>query len=392
MPISDISARTILNSRGRWTIEVTLKDEEGGSAYASVPEGASRGEREAVYLNPADAVSCVHDSVLPAIQGTALGEQRTFDNLMMELDGTDTKEQLGANVILACSIAYAKLSAARKERPLWQFVRATFPDATRDHTPRLFMNMIEGGEHAGSELAFQEYLVIPETDHITDAVIAGAAFYEQLGHHLVDRGDPRALNVGFEGGYTPAMSADDVPVTLFNDVATGMPEMTFSYGIDAAGSNLERSPEELIQQYQALIDTCTLSYIEDPFHEEDISSHVEFTRQVGDTLAIAGDDLTVTNPERMREVHEADAVNAVIIKPNQVGSLSEAMDAVVCAREWNWAVIASHRGGETNDDWIADIAWAIGADGIKGGAPARGERVAKYNRLLEIESDPQRDA
>jgi enolase len=271
-------------------------------------------------------------------------------------------------------------------RKLVQFCRDEYPDAAGEGQPRLYMNLIEGGVHAGSDLAFQEYLVIPEVNTVPDAVDVGTRFYNELKAYFRDI-DPRALNLGFEGGLTPDLADDDAPLQVFDAIREKLGDTNVGYGIDVAGSNVDRPSAALTETYRTLCDRYPLAYIEDPYHEEDIESHAALTDELGDRIAITGDDLTVTNTARMADVHEAGGVNAVIIKPNQIGTFTEAFDAITRAREYGWRAICSHRGSETTDDWIADIAVAVGADGIKLGAPARGERVAKYNRLLAISTE-----
>ncbi len=383
--IKSAKARKIVNSRGAWTIEVTLET-DSGFFISSVPQGESRGKHEAVSVEPEKAVEIIGEEISNEIKSFKVGDQKAFDNLLIELDGTETKERLGGNSILALSICYARASASKEKQELWEYFQEI--SNGKQGKLKLLMNMIEGGVHAGSDLRFQEYLVIPETYSLKASIDAGVDFYKHLGKALEETVGSRSLNLGFEGGYTPALKDDDAPLRIFKMCANSLNhKIDFSYGIDAAGSNIVASSQMLAPIYSSISEEYPLSYLEDPFEEEDFTSHARLLEMIGKKTNIVGDDLTVTSPNRIERAKEDKSCNGVIIKPNQIGTISETLEAIKIARDAKWQIVCSHRGGETNDDFIADFAWGVGADGLKLGAPARGERVSKYNRLLEIEAE-----
>lgn len=384
MAIREIVARSILHSAGDWTVEVSITNEGGMQASASVPQGQSSGSREAVYVPPRQATANVSDVIAPAVAGTETDQQRSFDETLIDIDGDDRKANLGANAILGASIAYAKLSAAEQDETLAGYLQRQYPHVAEAQPPALLANMVEGGVHAGGTLPFQEYLVrLPRTDVYT-AIRSAVSLYQQLRTTFTEQGDQRALNVGMEGGFTPAYEQSEDVFHLFRDAAERCGLEDISYGVDVAGGAQAGTAQERHDTLVRLSQQFPLTMIEDPFDEDDFEAHHTLQQEVGNSVVIVGDDLTVTNITRMREAQEARAVTGMIVKPNQIGTLSETFDAVTMAREWGWDVICSHRGSDTNDDWIADIAVAVGADGFKIGSPARGERVAKYNRLLQL--------
>jgi enolase len=312
------------------------------------------------------------------------------DEFLVRLDGTATKSRLGANTILAISIAFLRATARTKKLPLWKHIRDVYgiwvdPTATALH-PRLFMNVVNGGLHAGNNLHFQEYLIIPRARTFKDSIDIGTAIYHALGAALVKAKGRGAANLGDEGGFAPNFKNDLEPFQMLRSVAKKLKlDKKIDFGIDAAATDIKGlSRLQLNNTYKKLIKEYKPLYIEDPFNENDFKSFAAFTA-ANNKLWIAGDDLTTTNTDRMEMAQAKKSVNAIIIKPNQIGSVTETLNAVCLAREYRWAVVVSHRSGETNDDFIADLAYGVAADGFKLGAPARGERIAKYNRLLEIE-------
>lgn len=404
-------ARQVLDSRGQWTVEASVVLTNGAEARASVPQGKSTGSAEAVALPAPQAVHNIIKTIAPKICNHEFKDQAALDAALIKLDGTGNKSKLGANAILAVSVAFLRASAVATGAPLWRHLRDIYEEGApaarngrgtaagaRTHgrktgthlaLPRLFINMVNGGLHAGNDLHFQEYLVIPNCGTIKESVEVGAAIYHALGDLLVRRKGKNAANLGDEGGYAPDFK-DDVEPLRFLAAAAKKLKLTkkVDFGMDAAATDItSMDHKELQAMYPKLIRQHGLIYIEDPFDEEDFLSFAALTMRFGAHAWIAGDDLTTTNVFRMEHARAEGSVNAVIIKPNQIGTVSEALDAVRAARKYNWAVIASHRSGETNDDFIADFAYGVHADGLKLGAPARGERVAKYNRLLEIEAE-----
>ena len=393
--IEELTARPVLDSRGEWTIEVNLTA-NGFRGVASVPQGESRGSREAVAL-PADvAVKNIVEIVAPAIVGSKFDDQTGLDSRLEEIDGTTTKARLGGNALLGVSIAYVRLQALAENLPLWQYLRqlaATPSVKDVQHSvlptapPQLLSLMIEGGLHAPGASPFQEYLVLPRATTITESVNVATKLYGALRQIISDRFGPAAARLGDEGAFAPSVTDPITPFALIAEAGEkcGLIE-AFDVGLDVAANNVSLSPEGLTIVYDQTRATYPLRYLEDPFREDDFENFAALTAKSDEDLMIVGDDLTVTNVERMKLAQTKRSINAVIIKPNQIGTVTETLAAIKLAREYNWKIVVSHRGRETNDDFIADLAWGIGADGIKLGAQARGERGAKYNRLLEIEA------
>lgn len=386
--LQSLYARPILNSRGAWTIEVYLAFDGGLIGSASVPEGKSKGEFEAHAVSPEEAVANIHEKVLPALGGKEFSSQAGVDNALRELDSSPQKSSIGANVTLGVSLAAARALAQVVRKPLWRFLREEggFEAPARGLAPRLFANVINGGLHAGGALRVQEYLVIAKEREAHKAVSTIHFYYEALKHELRARFGPASVNVGDEGGFAPPFRDDVAPLIFMRDLREKM-KLTerLDFGIDAAAGSMEEGAGGLEELYERMQNEVGLVYIEDPFSESEEGKFKALTEKLGAQTIIAGDDLTATNPERIKRFAGGGAINGVIIKPNQIGTLSEAFRAVREARRANAAVIVSHRSGETNDDIIADVAYGVGADGFKLGAPARGERVEKYNRLLAIQ-------
>jgi len=401
MKITSLSARPILDSRGQWTVEVALTLQNGIRATASVPQGKSTGATEARALPAAVAVRNINATIATRIIHKDFFDQAAVDEFLVRLDGTPTKSRLGANAILGVSIAFLRATARTKKLQLWKHVRDIYgiwvdPTATALH-PRLFMNVVNGGLHAGNNLHFQEYLMIPRARTFKESIDIGTAIYHALGAALVKAKGRGAANLGDEGGYAPNFKNDLEPFKMLRAAAKKLKlDKKIDFGIDAAATDIKGlSRQQLNNTYKKLIAEYHPLYVEDPFGEKDFKSFAAFMAAnrdgknggagVRSKLWIAGDDLTTTNIDRMETAHAKKIINAIIIKPNQIGTVTETLNAVRLAREYRWAVVVSHRSGETNDDFIADFAYGVAADGFKLGAPARGERVAKYNRLLEIE-------
>jgi enolase len=406
--IKSIRAREILDSRGNPTVEADIVTEGGAIGRAAVPSGASTGIYEALELRDKDpkrfrgkgvlkSVSIINEKIGPSLVGFDVMDQRAIDNFLIEQDGTEQKQVLGGNTALAVSLAAAKAAAAALGQPVYRYLGG--PRARGLPVP--LMNIINGGKHAGTRLAFQEFMVIPAGfKSFGDALRAGVEVYQNLKELLHKNYGPSSINVGDEGGFAPDLpTVRDALDNLIGAVeATGYdPKKQVLLGLDCAASSLHRDGsdeyfvdgkgfdrEELLQVLLDLIDDYPLLSIEDPFDEEDFEMFVEITRKAGSRVQFVGDDLFVTNVKRLSKGISMGAANALLLKVNQIGTLSEALDAAQMATKANYGVVVSHRSGETEDPMIADIAVAIGSGQIKTGAPARGERTAKYNQLLRI--------
>jgi enolase len=405
--ISGIWARQILDSRGNPTVEAEVRTATS-LGRASVPSGASKGTHEAVELRDGDqkrfhgkgvtkAVGNVNRVLAPKLVGLDAADQELIDRTMIRLDGTSNKERLGANAILAVSMASARAAAQSMKVALYSQLRA----ASRYTLPVPMMNVLNGGEHAGNELAFQEFLVEPVgAKSCSEAIRMGDEVYQSLKEVLIAKYGRGAINVGDEGGFAPPLRKTREALAAVSKAVkeAGYDERTVRMGIDAAASmfydgksntysldGTVMDPAKLEKFHVALQEEFNLLTIEDPFHEGATHSFPWLTRRIGKRTKIIGDDLYVTNVRRMRNGIRTKATNAVLIKLNQIGTVTETENAIELAQKARWSVAISHRSGETEDPFIAHLATAFGADFIKTGAPARGERVAKYNELLRIE-------
>ncbi|SES97194.1 enolase [Methanococcoides vulcani] len=404
--IEKVHAREILDSRGNPTVEVDIYTGRG-FGRASVPSGASTGSNEALELRDKeddryngkgvlDAVENVNSTFAKELLGMDVRNQREIDELMIALDGTDNKMTFGANAILGVSMAVAKAAADSLNMPLYRYLGGTNAFAL----PVPTMNVINGGKHAGNELSIQEFMIQPKgADTYSNALRMGTETYHALGKVLEDKYGASATNVGYEGGYAPpiSMTSDALDALVSAIDEAGYTESEITIGLDAAASEFFEdgkysidgnmlTPAELVDYYLELIDTYPILSIEDPFHEESFEDFATLTSEAWDTI-IVGDDLFVTNVNRLAKGVEMDAANALLLKINQIGTISESFDAANLALRNGYSVVVSHRSAETEDAMIADISVAIGADLIKTGAPARSERTAKYNQLLRIEED-----
>jgi enolase len=385
--IANVAAREILDSRGSWTIEAHVWLYSGVYARASVPQGKSTGTHEVPMRSPADAVRIVRDMVQPALRDTHFVDIADIDERLREIDGTDTFQEIGGNTALALSVAVARAASREAGVPLYSYLEQvcdTSPDA---FSPICYMNMINGGAHAGSGLPVQEYLIGVSGPTIRSTLVRGTVLYRALKEHLEQHGAVGDINVGDEGGFAPAM--DDVfqPLSTFSEVARSCDLTEYvTFGIDAAANTAVADEEQLRQRYEQMVDEYGVSYIEDPFHEESFDVWASLRQSVQGRAYVVGDDLTTTSPTRITKARSTGAANGIIVKPNQIGVLTTAISVAKRARQFGWHVVVSHRSGDTCDDWIADVAAAVGADGVKFGAPARSERTSKYNRLLAIEN------
>jgi enolase len=403
--IEAIVAREILDSRGNPTVEVEVGLDDGTIGRAAVPSGASTGAFEAIELRDGDkgrylgkgvekAVSNVEDKIVDELIGYEADDQRLIDQKMLDLDGTADKSELGANAILGVSLAVAKAAAASAELPLFRYVGG--PNASLLPVP--MMNILNGGAHADSNVDVQEFMVAPiGAPTFREALRTGAEVYHALKSVLKKKG--LSTGLGDEGGFAPSLPTNAAALdliaeavaaagfTLGTDIVLAMDVAATEFYTDGAyvfeGS--PKSSEEMINYYAKLVETYPIVSIEDPLSEEDWAGWSAMTAQLGGKIQIVGDDLFVTNPTRIGRGIAESAANAVLIKVNQIGSLTETLDAVDLAHRAGFRTMMSHRSGETEDTTIADLAVAVGSGQIKTGAPARSDRVAKYNQLLRIE-------
>ncbi|WP_433801794.1 phosphopyruvate hydratase [Actinomycetospora sp. CA-084318] len=403
--IEQVGAREILDSRGTPTVEVEVALEDGTLSRAAVPSGASTGEHEAVELRDGDkgrylgkgvekAVAGVLDEIGPGIVGMDATEQRVVDQKLIDLDGTPDKSRLGANALLGVSLAVARAAAESAEFDLFRYVGG--PNAHVLPVP--MMNILNGGAHADSGVDIQEFMVAPiGAETFREALRWGAEVYQALKSVLKKNG--LSTGLGDEGGFAPSLATNREALDL---IATAVGQAGLTLGrdvvlaLDVAASELysegtytfegqKRSAAQMSSYYAELIDAYPLVSIEDPLGENDWEGWARMTADVGDRVQIVGDDLFVTNIERLEEGIERRAANALLVKVNQIGTLSETLDAMSLAQQYGYRCMMSHRSGETEDTTIADLAVATNCGQIKTGAPARSERVAKYNQLLRIE-------
>ena len=404
--ISDVRAREILDSRGNPTVEVEVTLDDDSVGRAAVPSGASTGAFEAAELRDGDerylgkgvikAVIAVEDEIMPAVIGFDATDQRFIDETMIALDGTPNKARLGANAILGVSMAVAKAAAQSSGLPLYRYIGG--PNAQVLPVP--MMNIINGGAHADSDVDFQEFMIAPiGADSFHDALRMGAEVYHSLKSVLKSNG--LSTGLGDEGGFAPNLPSNRVALELISEAITKAgfklgPDVALAMDVAATeffkdGSyhveGTARSTEQMIELYSQLAKDFPIVSIEDPLAEDDWDSWIHFTSVMGDQIQIVGDDHYVTNTERIAKGIELKSANALLVKVNQIGSLTETSAAVEMAHRAGFATMMSHRSGETEDTTIADLAVAFNCGQIKSGAPARSDRVAKYNQLLRIEED-----
>lgn len=406
MKIEQIKGRKILNSRGHWTTEAKIILKDQTEAKASVPEGASLGESEAKSIGAKKAVENINSKIAPKLKGMKAENQNKIDKVMLDIDATKDKSNLGVNAILPVSIANLKAQAKSQNIPLWKLIKDKEGLKNKTHnreTPFLLFNLINGGLHAGNNLDFQEYLVVPQKDDINKSLEIGKSIYSELKGILSERVGVQATNVGDEGGFSPSLSGNFEPLSILKETTKKMGiENEVKFSLDIAANDLASKKSEteynlsentfttsgLQKMYSDLSEHFSLLSIEDPFVDSDFNAFTQLKKQLG-KVKIVGDDLTTTNKTRIKEAAQKKAIDAVIIKPNQIGTITETYEAINAARKNDIKIIISHRSGETNDSFIADLAWGASAFGLKAGAPARGERVTKYNRLLEIDKKGQ---
>jgi enolase len=400
--IADVQARQILDSRGNPTVEVDVRLESGAFGRAAVPSGASTGQFEAVELRDGgepyggkgvlQAVEHVMDEIATAVRGRDASDQEGLDRHLIDLDGTPNKGRLGANAILGVSLAVAKAAAAEQGVPLYRHLGGD--DARTLPVP--MMNVINGGVHAANSIDLQEFMVVPVgADSFSEALRIGAETYHALKKVLSEQG--LATAVGDEGGFAPDLPSSEAAIGAILEAAerAGHSDRV-AIALDPASTEFfsdgtyrfegrEASGAEMADFYAGLADEFPLVSIEDGVAEDDWDAWKALTERLGDRLQLVGDDLFVTNPERLQRGIDAGVANSILIKVNQIGTLTETLDAIDLARKNGYSAVISHRSGETEDATIADLAVATGVGQIKTGAPARTDRVAKYNQLLRIE-------
>lgn len=407
--IEDVYARQILDSRGNPTIEVEVKLESGVVGRADVPSGASTGAHEALELRDGDtsryngkgvtqAVANVNKTIAVDLIGWNALDQMEIDQLMLEMDGTPTKSNLGANAILGVSLAVAHAAANALEVPLFRYL-----GGVAGHTlPVPMMNILNGGAHAADSADFQEFMVLPVgADSFAEGLRAGSEIYQSLKTVLKNAG--YATNVGDEGGFAPSLGSNaeafDLIMEAIENAGYVAGEDVY-LGMDAAATEIyedgryhlakegrDLTSDEMVDFLEEWVNRYPIISIEDGLDEDDWAGWEKLTAKIGDRVQVVGDDLLVTNVERLEEGIERKAANSILIKVNQIGTLTETIDAVHMANRAGWTAVISHRSGETEDTTIADLVVALNAGQIKTGAPARTDRVAKYNQLLRIEDE-----
>ena len=409
--IIDVFGREILDSRGNPTVEVEVVLEDGAFGRAAVPSGASTGAFEAVELRDCDkgrylgkgtldAVAHVNEEIAEALIGVEADDQRFIDDIMLQVDGTDNKGALGANAILGASLACAKAAAESAELPLYKYVGG----ANAHLLPTPMMNILNGGVHADNNVDFQEFMIMPVgASTFAEALRWCAEIYHTLKKVLHDAG--LGGGVGDEGGFAPNFKTNEEPleyVTKACEAAGYKPGVDIMFAMDPAstefydadkkkyvlaGEGRELTSAEMVDYWEALVNKYPIVSIEDGMAEEDWDGWKELTDRIGDRVQLVGDDLFVTNSKRLAKGIELGCANAILIKVNQIGSLTETLEAIEMAKQAGYACVMSHRSGETEDTTIADLAVALNTCQIKTGAPCRSDRVAKYNQLLRIEEE-----
>ena len=405
--IFEVFGRMILDSRGNPTVEVEITTDDGVVGRAAVPSGASTGEHEAVELRDgvktewlgkgvSQAVANVNEAIAPHLIGMDLRDQREIDRVLIELDGTENKARIGANAILGCSLAAARAAALVHQLPLWQYL-----GGVGAHTlPVPLLNVLNGGAHADNNVDIQEFMLAPVGAHsFSEALQMGAEVYHSLKGVLKKRG--LSTSVGDEGGFAPNLGSNEEALELLSaavEAAGYHPGSDIQFALDVAASEFYRDgayqmggekldAAAMVEFYAGLVERYPLFSIEDGLAEDDWEGWELLTRRLGSRIQLVGDDLFVTNSARLQMGLDRKVANSILVKVNQIGTLSETLDAMQLAHRHAYTTVISHRSGETEDTFIADLAVATNAGQIKTGAPSRSERVAKYNQLLRIEQE-----
>ena len=404
MKVLNVNLKIILDSRGKETLEAELTNDKF-SVKASVPSGKSKGIHEAIVLEPKKAIEKFEEIKPQVLAASASGRieiQEEFDNFLISLDGTPNKQNFGANLILALSLAFARLKAKSENKELFEYIgQIANCKAQSAEIPKPIFNMIEGGAHAKNKLDFQEFQVIPEVKDFGIALDLGQEFYRKLKDFLEKKFGKENVVLGDESGFSCPFKKNEEAIEVLAELITKC-NYPLKIGLDAAATQFfkrqetsdkrqgvylidskDYSAEELKIFYLKLIEAYKILSIEDPFYEEGFDNFAELTKSNPEILIIA-DDLTTTNPERLKTAIDKKAGNAIIIKPDQIGTLTETLKVVQLAYQNKWQTIVSHRSRETMDDFIADLAVGVNAWGLKAGAPVAPERLAKYERILKI--------
>jgi len=397
MIIKGIKVKKILDSRGNPTVEVELKTNKGEFS-ASVPSGASKGRYEALELRDKDgkgvkkAIANIKKIISPALEGKDFADQKEIDEILIKLDGTENKSKLGVNAVLPISIAACRALAADQKTPLYRYIAQLMGNGSFLTLPFPCFNIIEGGAHADNDLDIQEFMIIPQKKYFRENLKAASDIYQSLKNIL----GKDSVQSGDEGGFAPKISSVEEALYALNNSIKIHPETKI--GLDAAASQFYKEDKYILENqsltrnglldfYKDLISKFPIIFIEDPFSEDDWQGFEEITKQFSGRINILGDDLLTTNIKRIKEAGNKMACNGLILKPNQIGTVTETIEAAKLAKSYGWKVLVSHRSGETDDDFIADLAVGVSADFIKAGAPVTPERMVKYNKLLAIEEE-----
>jgi enolase len=401
--IQEIKSHKNLNSRGDWTVDTVITLDDSTQVSQTVPDGASKGEREAVSIEVERAVDIINHAIHDALVGESAEDQAGLDGVLIAMDGTDNKSNLGGNSMLSVSLGVASAVAKSRGVELWEYLAELYSGKSLERKelkyPTPVFNILNGGKHADNGLSFQEFMVIPSPEkNIEEAVETGVKIYHTLANML--KAEDYSTGVGDEGGFAPqdftvpkalefirrAAAKDYEPG---KDVFFGMDVAAESFhvqdGYELPEEDLKLDTTQLMDYYSDLFKNYELIYIEDPFYERDEQGWADFYSQHSDNLMVVADDLVVTNTKYLKMAVDRKLANAVIVKPNQVGTLTETLEFIKMARKADMKLCVSHRSGDTAEDsFIADLALAVGAEFMKAGAPVRGERVVKYNRLLDV--------
>ena len=397
--IKNIKTKEILDSRGNPTVEVEIETNDG-SFLGAVPSGASKGDYEALEIRDEDgrgvkkAQNNIRKIIAKAIKDKEFSSQKEIDDLLISLDGTENKCHLGVNAILPVSIAFSRALAADKNIPLYGYLREIFDVSLKGYSlPKPCFNLIEGGAHADNDLDIQEFMVVPQKQSFRENFKVASEIFESLRNILSKNFGQVAI--GDEAGFAPKISKTDQALLLLKTAIENHPETMF--GLDAAASQFfkddkyslegqEMTRFQVLEFYKDLVNKFPIIFIEDPFSQDDWQGFEEITKELPE-INILGDDLLTTNIKRIKEAQTRKACTGLILKPNQIGTVTETLEAAKLARASNWKILVAHRSGETKDNFIADLAVAVNAEYIKAGAPMSEERMVKYNRLMEIESE-----
>lgn len=401
--IKNITAREIKDSRGNPTVEVELETDKG-SFISSVPSGASTGENEALELRDADgkgvlgAIKNVNKVIAPKLKAKNVLNQKELDDLMIDLDGTGNKSKLGANAILAVSMAVCRAGAASQKVPLYKYIVNLTGAGGYQKIPLAMFNILEGGAHVHAKihLDIQEFIIIPQKKTFAENLVSCNKIFQNL-QELLQKNYEK-VELGDEGGFAPQISKTEQALYLLKNAIS---DDGTKIALDCAASQFlkdgkydleggELTKAELLEFYKGLANNFPIVSIEDPYSEEDWQGFESIVRQLGDKIIIVGDDLTTTNIKRIKEAHNKSACNGVILKLNQIGTVSETIEASNLAKSFGWKTVVSHRSGETMDNFIADLSVGLKSDFLKAGSPVKPERMVKYQRLLEIEKEIRR--